>query len=190
MSKGLAAVLVLAMLAASAEAPRASQPAAPAPAPAPAPGAVVTQWIDAVNALSDAPETLDRFVALYADDALHITGPSADQRGTATYRGPRGLRAWAARIAAQETTRSYRLETETAQETTASLLHETKGPWGGPAVAAQIVAAYTDATTGKRYAVPGAVFFHIENGKIRRTRLFFGDGERAEVEPEPTRRRP
>lgn len=157
---------------------------------APTSRAIVSQWIEAINALSDAPETLDRFVALYADDALHITGPSTDQRGTATYRGPRGLRAWAVRIATRETKRSYRLETETARETTASLFHETAGPWGGPAVAVQIVATYTDTTTEKRYAVPGAVFFQIANGKIHRTRLLFGDGERSEVEPEPTRRRP
>lgn len=151
---------------------------------------IVTRWIDAINALSDAPDTLDRFVALYAEDALHITGPSPDQRGTATYRGPRGLRAWAAGFAAREAKRSYRLETETAQETTASLFHETSGPWGGPAVAVQIVATYTDATTGTRYAAPGAVFFQLTNGRIRRTRLLIGDGERAEVEKEPTRRRP
>lgn len=188
MTRSLAAAIVpaLAFAAVLAGRPAHAQTAAAAP---PAKD-LVAQWVDAINALSDAPDTLDRFVALYTDDALHITGPSADQRGTATYRGPRGLRAWASRVAVQETKRSYRLETETAQETTASLLHETKGPWGGPAIAAQIVAAYTDAATGKRYAVPGAVFFQIANGKIRRTRLFFGDGERAEVEPEPTRRRP
>lgn len=180
----LSALAVAVVLAA---APAYAQPPA---APAATAKDLVAQWIESINTLSEAPETLDRFVALYADDALHITGPSPDQRGTATYRGPRGLRAWAARVAAHETKRSYRLETETAQETTASLLHETTGPWAGPAVAAQIVAAYTDAATGKRYAAPGAVFFQIAHGKIRRTRLFFGDGERAEVEPEPTRRRP
>lgn len=188
MTRSLAAAIVpaLAFAVVLAARPAVAQTAAAVP-PA---RALVAQWVEAINALSDAPETLDRFVALYADDALHITGPSTDQRGTATYRGPRGLRAWASRVAAQETKRSYRLETETAQETTASLLHETNGPWGGPAIAAQIVATYTDAATGKRYAVPGAVFFQLANGKIRRTRLFFGDGERAEVEPEPTRRRP
>lgn len=165
-------------------------PAVAAQAPAASSADVVRQWIDAVNALSDAPDTFDRLVALYAEDALHITGPTPDQRGTATYRGPRALRTWAARVAARETRRSYRLETETARETTASLFHETQGPWGGPALAVQIVAAYTDAVSGTRYAVPGAVFFQLADGKIRRTRLLFGDGERAEVEPEPTRRRP
>lgn len=178
--------MALAATATTNAATRAAERQAPA-APA---SAVVRQWIDAINGLSDAPDTIDRFVALYAEDALHIAGPNRDQRGTATYRGPRGLRVWAGRVAAQELKRSYRLETETARETTASLVHEAAGPWGGPAVAVQIVATYTDATTGTRYAAPGAVFFQIADGKIRRTRLLIGDGERAEVEVEPTRRRP
>jgi hypothetical protein len=57
-------------------------------------------------------------------------------------------------------------------------------------VAVQIIATYTDAATRTRYAAPGAVFFQLENGKIRRARLYLGEGERAEVEAEPTRKRP
>jgi hypothetical protein len=163
--------------------------AAQAPA-ADAPAAIVRQWIERLNALSDAPATLDAFTALYTVDALHITGPTPDQRGTATYRGHQGIRVFAQRLAAREERRIYRLETETARETTAALIHETSGPWGGPAVAVQIVATYTDATTQTRYAAPGAVFFQLESGKIRRTRLYMGDSERAEVEAEPTRKRP
>ncbi|MGE0812438.1 MAG: nuclear transport factor 2 family protein [Vicinamibacterales bacterium] len=168
--------------------PTGQAPAPPAEASAPA--ALVREWIERLNALSDAPETLDRFVALHADDALLTAGPTPDQRGTATYRGPSGIRAWAARLAARETRRVYRLETETARETTATLFHETPGPWGGPAVAVQIVGTYTDDASGTRYVVPGALFLQIADGRIRRARLYLGDGERAEVEPEPTRRRP
>lgn len=161
--------------------------AQPAPAP-PGAAALVRQWIDRVNALSDQSATLDAFVALFAPDALLTTGPTADQRGTVTYRGASGLRTFATRLAAREHDRSYRLETETARETTASLLHEASGPWGGPAVAVQIVAAYTDAATGTRYVVPGAAFFQVSGGTIRRLRLYFGDGERAEVEPQPKKK--
>lgn len=152
--------------------------------------AVVRQWVEKVNALGDAPETIDAFVALHAPDALVTTGPTADQRGTATYRGPSGVRVFAERLAARETRRSYRLETETARESTASLLHETTGPWGGPAVAVQIVATYTDAASKVRFAAPGAVFFQIDGGRIRRARIYMGEGERAEVENEPTKKRP
>lgn len=163
---------------------------APAPPAASTPAALVRQWIERLNALSDAPATVEAFVALYAADALHITGPTPDQRGTATYRGHAGIRVLAVRIAAGEQRRVYRLDTETARESTASLVHETNGPWGGPAAAVQIVATYTDPATKKRYAAPGAVFFQIEGGKIRRARVYMGDGERAEVETEPTRKRP
>jgi ketosteroid isomerase-like protein len=96
----------------------------------------------------------------------------------------------AERIAATEDRRAYRLETETARETTAQLFHVTAGPWGGPAVAVQIVAVYTDHASQKRYATPGAAFFQLSDGKIRRARVYLGDGERAEIEPDPTKKKP
>jgi hypothetical protein len=176
---------------------------APAPAPGPpppaqsptaaadpTPEAIVKLWIDRWNALDAAPDTLDAFVALYDAEALHVAGPTPDQRGTATYRGHAGIRTMAARVAADQERRSYRIESETARETTAQLFHQTSGPWGGPAVAVQIVAAYTDRASKQRYATPGAVFFQFAGGKIRRARVYLGEGERAEVEAEPTRRRP
>ena len=171
--------------------PRAQAPVPSAgPAAEASPEAVVRLWIDRWNALGAAPESLDAFVALYATDALHIAGPTADQRGTATYRGHAGIRTMAARVAAEQDRRTYRLESETARETTALLFHQTNGPWGGPAVAVQIIAAYTARATAKRYATPGAVFFQLAGGTIRRARVYLGEGERAEVEAEPTRKRP
>lgn len=180
------AVLVV-LLASAVSGPLAAQ--APAAAEA-TPAALVRQWFERLNAVTDVAATLDAFVALHDDEALLTAGPTPDQRGTATYRGHRGIRAFAERLAARERQRTYRLETETARETTATLLHETAGPWGGPAVAVQIVAAYTDAATGTRYAAPGAAFFQIADGRIRRVRLYISEAERAEVEPPPTRKRP
>lgn len=162
----------------------------PAPAADATPEAIVKRWIERWNGLGPAPETLDAFVALYADDALHIAGPTSDQRGTATYRGHAGIRTMAARVAADQDRRTYRIESETARETTALLFHQTNGPWGGAAVAVQIIAVYTDRATQKRYATPGAAFFQLADGKVRRARVYLGEGERAEVEAEPTRRRP
>jgi ketosteroid isomerase-like protein len=167
-----------------------AQTPVPAPAADASPAVLVRQWLERLNALSDAPATLDAFVALYAPDALHIAGPTADQRGTATYRGHAGIRVMASRLAASEERRVYRLETETARETTASLLHETTGPWGGSAIAVQIIATYTDTATKKRFAAPGAVFLQLDGGRIRRARVYISESERAEVEAEPTRRRP
>lgn len=182
-------VAVLLLLVASCLPTRAvAQTPAPPPSADLPPGAVIRQWLERLNALSAEAATLDAFVALYTPDALHITGPTPDQRSTATYRGHDGIRVLAARIAANQERRVYRLETETARETTASLVHETTGPWGGPAVAVQIIATYTDASSKKRYAAPGAVFFQIAQGRIRRVRVYLSDDERAEVEAEPRRR--
>ena len=164
-----------------------AQPATPADA---SPDALVKLWFERWNALTDAPETHDALATLYAPDGLHLTGPDADQRGTATFRGPDGVRALAARIATISEKRTWRIETDTAREATAQLLHVTTGPWGGPAVAVQLVAVQTDRATQKRYATPGAAFFQIDGGKFRRVRIYLGEGERAEVEAEPTRRRP
>ena len=142
-------------------------------------------WFERWNALTDAPETHEALAALYAPDGLHLTGPDADQRGTATFRGPDGVRALAGRIAATTEKRTWRIDTDTAREATAQLLHVTTGPWGGPAVAVQFVAVHTDRATQKRYATPGAAFFQIDGGKFRRVRIYLGEGERAEVEAEP-----
>ncbi len=168
-----------------------AQPGATAAAaPERAPEDLVRLWIERWNGLSESAESVDAFVALYDAAALHIAGPTRDQRGTATYRGHEGIRVMATRVAASELRRAYRVETETANETTAQLVHQTAGPWGGPAVAVQIVAVYTDAATQKRYATPGALFFQLGHGKIRRARVLLGDGERAEVESEAPRKRP
>jgi hypothetical protein len=164
--------------------------AAPPATSAATPEALVQLWFERWNALSEAPESHDALAALYAPDALHLAGPSPDQRGTATFRGPDGVRALAARIGASETRRTWRIDTETARESTAQLIHVATGPWGGASIAVQLVAVHTDRGTGKRYAVPGAAFFQIDGARFRRVRIYLGDGERAEVEAEPTRRRP
>jgi hypothetical protein len=158
-------------------------------APAP-PDQLVKQWFDRFNAIGTEPKAIDALIEMYAPDALHIAGPSPDQRGTATYRGHDGLRVFLTRIGASQDRLAYRIETETSREETAQLMHTTNGPWGGSAVAVQMVAVYTAKESKKRYSIPGAAFFQFANGKIRRARIYFADGERAEVEPEPTRRRP
>jgi hypothetical protein len=164
--------------------------ATPASAQPTSPDQLVKQWFDRFNAIGTEPKAIDALIEMYAPDALHITGPSPDQRGTATYRGQDGLRVFLTRMAASQDRLAYRIETDTAREETAQLMHTTNGPWGGSAVAVQMVAVYTDKESKKRYSIPGAAFFQFANGKIRRARIYFADGERAEVEPEPTRRRP
>lgn len=170
---------------------------------------IVRAWVQRWNALgSGDAKAIDELLTLYEPDALHITGPLPHQRGTATYRGHDGIRVLASRIAASQQGMTYRIETETANEETAELLHLAEGPWKGPSIAIQLVAAYTDrdpstsrnpdtrdsgslrAGGGKRWVVPGAAFFQLVNGKIRRARIYYADAEKAEVEPQPKRRPP
>lgn len=151
---------------------------------------IVRAWVSRWNALgSDTASAIDDLLALYSPDALHMTGPSPDQQGTATYRGHDGIRVLAARVAATQQRLSYRIETETAHEQTAELFHVATGPWKGPSVAVQLVAVYTERDGGKRWVLPAAAFFQVADGKIRRARIYYGEGEKAEVEAEPERRR-
>src|SRR5262245_55331194 len=76
--------------------------AQPQPAPDGRPDQIVEQWFDRMSAIGSDLKAIDELIAMYEPDALHITGPSTDQRGTATYRGHEGLRVLFGRIAATE----------------------------------------------------------------------------------------
>jgi len=152
---------------------------------------VVRAWLQQWNGLgSDNASAVDDLLTLYAPDALHITGPSPDQRGTATYRGHDGIRVLASRVAARQQRLTYRIETDTAHEQTVELMHVAAGPWKGSSVAIQIVAVYTDREGGRRWMVPAAALFQLSGGKIRRARIYYAEAEKAEIEPEPRRRPP
>jgi ketosteroid isomerase-like protein len=150
--------------------------------------ALVRAWFDRWNQLDGSPASVDAWIALYEPDALHTAGPASHQKGTVTFKGPDGLRALAALTVATTERPAYRLEIETAREQSSVLLHSAAGPWGGPSVGVQFAAAYTEKATGKRYVTPGAAFFQVERGKIRRARIYLASDERAEVEPETKRR--
>jgi hypothetical protein len=166
------------------------QPAAPAPAGDGTAGAesLVRTWFDRWNALDGTDASLDAWVTLYHPDALHTTGPASHQKGTVTFSGHDGLRALA-RMTLEATERpAYRIEIETAREQSALLFHSAPGPWGGPSVAVQFAAVYTLKETGVRSMTPGAAFFQILDGRIRRARIYLAADERAEIEPEAKRR--
>jgi hypothetical protein len=57
-------------------------------------------------------------------------------------------------------------------------------------VGVQFAAVYTDKATGTRYVTPGAAFFQLSAGKIRRARIYLAADERAEVEPQGKKRPP
>jgi hypothetical protein len=166
--------------------------AAPAPpaTPASAAEALVRAWFDTWNQLDGSQESVDAWVRLYEADALHTAGPASHQKGTVTFKGHEGLRALAAMTAATIERPAYRLEIETAREQSAVLFHTAEGPWGGPSVAVQFAAVYTEKATGRRYVTPGAAVFQMAGDRIRRARVYLASDERAEVEPETKRRPP
>ena len=176
---------VLVMLALASQ----SAPAAP-PAAAAANEALVRTWFDRWNQLDGSQASVDAWIALYESDALHTAGPASHQKGTVTFKGHEGLKALAAMTVATTERPAYRLEIETAHEQSAVLFHTAAGPWGGPSVGVQFAAVSTDKATGKRDGTPGAAFFQVEAGKIRRLRLYLAADERAEVEPQAKRRPP
>ena len=173
---------VLALLVALALA--AQSTSAQPPAPAAEAEALVRSWFDRWNQLSDSPASVDAWIQLYEADALHTAGPASHQKGTVTFKGHEGLRALAAMTVSTTERPAYRLEIETAREQAAVLFHTAAGPWGGPSVAVQFAAVYTEKATGKRYVTPGAAFFQVQGGKIRRARIYLAADERAEVEPQ------
>lgn len=167
-----------------------SAPAPPAAAQGAEAEALVRAWFDRWNGLDGTPASVEAWVALYQPDALHITGPASHQRGTVTFTGHDGLRALAAATTAATERPAYRIDIESAREQAALLFHAAEGPWGGPSVAVQFAAVYTLKENGTRYVTPGAAFFQVADGRIRRARIYLASDERAEVEPEPVRRRP
>jgi ketosteroid isomerase-like protein len=168
--------------------------AAPAPSSTPGPAAeaeaLVRAWFDRWNQLDGSQASVDAWIGLYERDALHTSGPASHQKGTVTFKGHEGLRALAAMTVATTERPAYRLELETAREQTAVLFHTAAGPWGGPSVGVQFAAVYTLKETGTRYVTPGAAFFQLAGGKIRRARIYLAADERAEVEPQGKKRPP
>lgn len=184
------AAVALAALAILEAAPQSPAPGAPAAAPAEA-EKVVRAWFDRWNKLDGSPASVQALVELYEPDALQTTGPASHQLGAVSYRGHEGIRKMVADFTAAFERPVYRIESVTAREKTAQLINVTTGPWGGESAAVEYAAVHTRKQDGKRLTYPGAAFFQIENGKIRRMRLYMATGELAEVEAEaPRKKRP
>lgn len=145
--------------------------------------ALVERWFRLANDLDGTPESRAAFLALYEEDALHLQGPAGDhQRGSATYRGREKIGVLLERLLAAWDDHSLRPVVATARETSEAVWPRAAGPWGGPLVAAQFTVAGTRRSDGRRWAIPGAVFFRLREGRILRSRLYLGLGEAAEVE--------
>lgn len=144
---------------------------------------LVEQWFRLLGDLDGSAEGRAAFLALYAEDALHIQGPSGThQRGSATYWGREKVGLLVDRLLSEWTDHSIRSEVATAAEVSETVWPEAEGPWGGPLVAAQFTIAGTRRDDGIRWHIPGAAFFRIANGKFVRVRVYLGLGEAVEVE--------
>jgi len=149
----------------------------------PEPEAVVELWFERMNALDGTAQASEALAALYHGDAQHITGPESHQRGTVTFAGRDKILLMAEQWSARYSDPRFRIDVVTAREQSEALYHRAEGPWGGAAVAVTYHAAFTRREDGKRFLVPGAAFFQLHDGGIRRVRFYAADGEMAPVEP-------
>lgn len=154
----------------------------------PKPADLVDEWIKRLNALADwtteeeAAKPVEQFVELYDAQALQFTGPNEDQVGMATYSGHEGIRVWAARFGRAWSKSEYQIGVQTAQEKTAGLLLTTAPPWGGVAVAVELLTIATARETKKKFAAPAAVFLRFTDaGRIRRARIYLLKDEMTEI---------
>ena len=144
---------------------------------------VAERWFRLLDDLDGSEESRADFLALYAEDALHIQGPSGDyQRGSTTYWGREKVGLLVDRLLAEWKDHSIRPEVATAGEVSENVWAEAEGPWGGPLVAAQFTIAATHREDGTRWYIPGAAFFRVRGSELIRVRIYLGLGEAAEVE--------
>lgn len=144
---------------------------------------VAERWFRLVDTLDGSEESRAAFLALYAEDALHIQGPAGDhQRGSATYWGREKVGLLVDRLLEEWKDHSIRSEVATAGEVSETVWAEAEGPWGGPLIAAQFTVAATRRDDGTRWYIPGAAFFRVRGSELVRVRIYLALGEAAEVE--------
>ena len=144
---------------------------------------IAEAWFLRLNDLDGGEESRAAFLALYAEDALHIQGPAGDyQRGSATYWGREKVGLLVDRLLKEWKDHSIRPEVATAAEVSETIWAEAEGPWGGPLIAAQFTIAATRRDEETRWYIPGAAFFRVRGDELVRVRIYLALGEAAEVE--------
>ena len=138
---------------------------------------VVLEWFERWNDMDGSVDATDRVVALYRPDAIHQVGPNPRQIGPVVFDGVDAIRKMTSDFARDHTELTYRIQTVTANERSADLLHLSDGPWGGQGVAVEFVAVYTETESSTRFMHPGAMFFQIQDGRIRKVRTYLGHRE-------------
>jgi len=147
------------------------------------PRTIVQEWLAAWNNLDGSAEATESVVQMFLPDAYHQVGPNPRQIGTVLYEGHSAIRKFTSDFANGNTNIQFRIRIVTANEKAIQLFHVAEGPWGGTSVAVELIGAYNDRETSKRWMSPGAAFFQIQAGKIRWLRLYMPENERMEVYP-------
>ena len=155
----------------------------PTPRPAAKPEDVIRDWMQAWTQLDGSDASAKKFADLYTGDAVHETGPNARQKGLVYYEGLSDIQKMAKAFGETNGDITFRIAPSTANEKSVDLMHLAEGPWGGAAAAIEYITAYTLKKDRKRFMSPGAAFIQIQNGKIRRTRLYAPREEVTEIVP-------
>jgi hypothetical protein len=139
-------------------------------------------WFISVEGREENGAVVDRFLELYADDAFHQVGPSANQIGPVLFHGKASIRRWADDFSKRYTALNYRIEYKTRKEKPLQPFYVTQFPWGGTGASTQFEAIFTNRDDRRQFVVPAAVFFMFnEAGKIDSVRLYLLRDETAEI---------
>src|SRR5213083_2616755 len=150
------------------------------------------EWIKRLNALDDwylsaegkeqgVEQLVNSMMELYAPDVIAEVPPhDEDQIGPVMIRGSGNVRKWVDRIARSQVRLNYIIRRQTEGPTGDyegwRLVYSAKLPWGGNAIAFQIIGVWSLREDRRRYMAPGAVFIQYgPDGKIRRLRLLLGE---------------
>lgn len=150
---------------------------------------LVREWFKRWNALDGSEESINKFAELYRPDALHLTGPQDELIGTAFYQGQDMIRTLAEHAGKTYCRQAFYIKTRTSINQvggdggakTVDLITAAPAPLGGISVVVELGASYDYRDTKKRFMVPGAAFFDIQDGKITRLRMYYSKGEHFEV---------
>jgi hypothetical protein len=139
-------------------------------------------WYISYDGKEENQAVVNRFLELYADDAFHQVGPSANQIGPVVFHGKDAIRKWADDFSRRYVALNYRIEYKTRQEKPLQPFYVIQFPWGGTGASTQFEAIFTNREDRRQFVVPGAVFFMFDDaGKIESVRLYILRDETTEI---------